>query len=366
MKRRARLSGEKLIMDYLGRVTEAALYYLPKGSRVAFVGRTKAQIERECGPAGLADPARVMEVLAALGEPEELVRQERTRIDAAWIKSTFGDRNLAQAAAAAINTPRKYRSITSRWKPATDTQPLPRPTDAKSMSAPIGKMNDAGDPFAADEAGKGQPETSPSPSSGSAAASEAGPGPGSAAASEAGPGSGSAAASEAGPGSAAPDEDAPSARSISMMRLASGAARFAVGQLVPRVAQLSRTVTALARAHVREAIAVVVIGVGGLIYPFPVWLVGATVALMSVLWGKRDKWVAFAGPLVIALLGAVVTAAVKGGSENAVVVYVDVVKADIGILLRIGCLLSAAFLAWRLYRDPRQKERKRPPWERYR
>jgi len=151
-----------------------------------------------------------------------------------------------------------------------------------------------------------------------------------------------------------------------MMRLASGAARFAVGQLVPRVAQLSRTVTALARAHVREAIAVVVIGVGGLIYPFPVWLVGATVALMSALWGKRDKWVAFAGPLVIALLGAVVTAAVKGGSENAVVVYVDVVKADIGILLRIGCLLSAAFLAWRLYRDPRQKERKRPPWERYR
>src|SRR6266702_2733747 len=215
MKRRARLSGEKLIMDYLGRVTEAALYYLPKGSRVAFVGRTKAQIERECGPAGLADPARVMEVLAALGEPEELVCQERTRIDAAWIKSTFGDRNLAQAAAAAINTPRKYRSITSRWKPATDTQPLPRPTDAKSMSAPIGKMNDAGDPFAADKAGKGQPETSPS--------------------------SGSAAASEAGPGSAAPDEDAPSARSISMMRLASGAARFAVGQLVPRVAQLSRT-----------------------------------------------------------------------------------------------------------------------------
>lgn len=349
MKRRARLSGEKLIMDYLGRVTEAALYYLPKGSRVAFVGRTKAQIERECGPAGLADAARVMEVLAALGEPEELVRQERARIDAAWIKSTLGDRNLAQAAAAAINTPRKYRSITSRWKPATDTQPLPRPTDAKSMSAPIGKMNDAGDPFAADKAGKGQPETSP--------------GPGSAAT---GRGPGSAAAVERGPGSAAPGEDAPSARSISMIRLASGAARFAAGQLVPRVAQLSRTVTALARAHVREAIAVVVIGVGGLIFPFPVWLVGATVALRSALWGKTDKWVAFAGPLVIALLGAAVTAAISGGSENAVVVYVDVLKADIGILLRLGCLLSAAFLAWRLHRDPRQKEGKRPPWERYR
>jgi hypothetical protein len=83
---------------------------------------------------------------------------------------------------------------------------------------------------------------------------------------------------------------------------------------------------------------------------------------MSRLWDKRDKWVAFVGPPLIALLGSGVTAAINGGSENAVVVYIDALKADIGLFLRLGCLLSAAYLAWRVYRGPRKKL---PPWSRY-
>jgi hypothetical protein len=445
MKRRARLSGEKLILTYLGRVTEAGLSYLPKGSRVAFVGRIKAQIERECGPVGLADAARVMEVLAALGEPEELVRQERARLDAAWIKNTLGDRNLAQAAAAAINTPRKYRSITSRWKPATDTQSLPRSIDAKSMSAPIGKMKDAGDPFVT---GKRVPEASPEvtgrqpPPTGPAqqplgaagqAIEAAGPGPGPheqpagaagqapsapapglspgerspyppepgvgpagqspgtglgpagqspgtglgpagqatgpagqaagplGGASGAAPGAAGTALGTSGPGSAA-DGQARSTQSLSVARLASGPARFITDWFVPRVVQIFLTAATLAREHVREAIAVVLLGIGGLILPDPLWLVGSLVALRSRLWGKRDKWVAFAGPPVIALLGSAVAAAINGGSENAVVVYIDALKADIGLFVRLGCLLSATYLAWRVYRGPRKKL---PPWNRY-
>src|SRR2546421_9878944 len=46
MKVPASPSGDQLIQDYLTRVAAAARL-LPKGARIAFVGRTKAQIERE-------------------------------------------------------------------------------------------------------------------------------------------------------------------------------------------------------------------------------------------------------------------------------------------------------------------------------
>src|SRR5215472_7032734 len=100
MKARVAPASEKLIQDYLARVAEAALR-LPKGSRMSFVNRTRARIEREAGQAGLSDPGRVMEVLAAIGEPEELVRQERARVDAAWLKRRSAGREGGQAGQAA-------------------------------------------------------------------------------------------------------------------------------------------------------------------------------------------------------------------------------------------------------------------------
>ena len=95
MKVPANFSADRLILDYLSRVTVAGLHYLPKGKRIAFVGSTRSRIERECGPVGLTDPARVREVLASLGEPEDLVRAERARLDAERIQrqaSGQGDR----------------------------------------------------------------------------------------------------------------------------------------------------------------------------------------------------------------------------------------------------------------------------------
>src|SRR5690349_979188 len=134
MKARPNQSGEKLIRDYLARVTEAGLRYLPKGSRMAFIGRTRARIERECGRAGLADPAKVREVLAGLGEPEELVLTERARIDAEWIKRRTKDPEARNAVTSAPPAARLPRKITSRWNPATDTQQVPggAPPPAKS------------------------------------------------------------------------------------------------------------------------------------------------------------------------------------------------------------------------------------------
>ena len=45
MRARPNLSGEQLVTDYMTRVAQAARL-LPKGTRMTFVGRTRALVER--------------------------------------------------------------------------------------------------------------------------------------------------------------------------------------------------------------------------------------------------------------------------------------------------------------------------------
>ena len=82
MKVPANLPADRLILEYLSRVAAAGNRQLPKGRRMAFVSATRNRIWREIGPGGTADPDRVREVLARLGEPEDLVAAERARLDA--------------------------------------------------------------------------------------------------------------------------------------------------------------------------------------------------------------------------------------------------------------------------------------------
>jgi len=101
MRARPNLSGEQLVTDYMTRVAQAARL-LPKGARMAFVGRTRALVEREVGPPGTrTDPKRVSAVLAQIGTPEELVTGERTRIDQGWLRSRAATKEEGEAAAAA-------------------------------------------------------------------------------------------------------------------------------------------------------------------------------------------------------------------------------------------------------------------------
>ena len=123
MKVPANLSGDRLILEYLSRVTVAGTRYLPKGSRIAFVGSTRNRIEREIGPGGTSDPARVREVLASIGDPEELVRAERARLDAERIRGQSG----GDAGGTDLTIPLEYRPINSRWKPATQARPRKPP-----------------------------------------------------------------------------------------------------------------------------------------------------------------------------------------------------------------------------------------------
>ncbi len=115
----------------------------------------------------------------------------------------------------------------------------------------------------------------------------------------------------------------------------------------------------LARRYPLESAAVVVLGVGGLLYPFPFWLVGGLLTIWSRIWFARDKWVAIAGPPAIALVGVLVTAMLmKGGMIGNLP---HAFRLDFGYLLRFGSLLCAVYLVMQARRGP---QRRLPPWQR--
>jgi hypothetical protein len=116
----------------------------------------------------------------------------------------------------------------------------------------------------------------------------------------------------------------------------------------------------LARKNPLEAVAAVLLGVGGLVFPVhpvPVWLLGGLLALRSRSWDKRDKWLALAGPVGFAVICLVLLGASGSGSFFHAL---GQATHQFALLLRVGCVLCAGYLVWRLRRGPRR--RKTPPW----
>jgi hypothetical protein len=135
MKVPANLPADRLILEYLSRVAAAGNRMLPKGKRMAFVSATRNRIWREIGPSGTADADRVREVLAGLGEPEDLVRAERARMDAETaerLERQVQKREAAEAAAAPPGTaPLQYRPRTPRPRPAGPASPRREPSGGR-------------------------------------------------------------------------------------------------------------------------------------------------------------------------------------------------------------------------------------------
>jgi hypothetical protein len=475
MKRRpAPMSAEQIVRDYLGRVSTEAQRLLPKGDRLLFVGRTRAAIEARVGPLASADIEDVLTALTALGDPQELVKQERERL------------YTARRRGAAAQPP-------ALWKPSKagkqGTQPLPERSGGRRSGRQPKKPRPWGraavQPGAPEPAaGAGQPATSgaePAPGPTEPASTPAQPaagtaGPGTRAAPPRWPGtsepmvpeprrawprsvpSESAAPGAAAPGSAAPEAapsepqssaPAPSGPGLAQPVLPEpvpfepvpfepqpaqpqpaqpqpaqpGAAQPQPAQpgaaepepagpggpepVPPRPAEAAgsdptrplsivpgmsppgeeapplpgerlpgdrrarpRTLAAaplgeawaLARKHPLEAVTVVLLGVGGLLYPFPLWLIAALVGTRSRRWDKRDKWAVLAGPPLFTLAGLVLLAATRQGSFFSV--FFHAAGHDTSLLIRVGCVLWAGYLVWRLRRGPRS--RPAPPWQRAR
>ena len=389
MRARPNLSGEQIVTDYMTRVAQAARL-LPKGARMAFVGRTRALVEREVGPPGTrTDPAQVTAVLARLGKPEDLVTEERTRIDQAWVKSRAASKEAGEAAAAALSGPRMNRPLKARRRPSPDTQPLPgspaQPGPDQAGTGPDGSVAGAASPPPG-------PRRSVLRGAGPQTTGLRGTGPRSA-----GPGSGdsgdagprrlrSADSPDPGPQGAAPQGAAPqgtatqgtSQRGAGPRGTAApgagpgdasrtGPIERLIGQVPGRwgadgTEKFTASVGRLARDNLLESVAILLLGLGGLILPFPFWPIGAVVALFSRLWDVKDKSIAVTGPLLVTLALSVIAAPFVGGSGDVIVVYFHALHVSFGLLVRVGSVITAAYLAWRVSRGPRVKVL---PWKRY-
>jgi len=353
MRSRPNLSGEQLVTDYLSRVAQASRQ-LPKGARMSFVGRTKALVDRELGrPGTRTDPVRVSEVLARLGTPEDLVIAERTRIDRSWIKSRASSEEEGDAAAAALTGPLN-RSLTPRRRLSPDAQPgkqAPPDEHGTGPVTPAGGSPGAG-PRRPALRSVGPQRTGPQRTSPQRT------GPRSAGPRGATPRSGS--PRSGGLRSAGPPgtghQDVPP-----LGELPPGAAGKANGRHGVSGNETLATTRQLARDNLLETIAILLLGLGGLILPYVFWPDGAIVALFSRLWDIKDKSFAIAGPFLVTLAGSVLGALIIGGSGNVVLVYTHALRVDFNILIRVGCVLTAAYLAWRVTQGPRVKV---PPWQR--
>jgi hypothetical protein len=379
MRARPNLSGEQLVTDYMTRVAQAARL-LPKGARMAFVGRTRALVEREVGPPGTrTDPGHVSAVLERLGKPEDLVVVERTRIDQGWVKSRAASKEAGEAAAAALTGPRMSRPLTARRQPLT-ARPVP-PGQDQTITAPDGTVIGAGPPPGT---GPRRSMLRPGPrNTGARPAGQRGAGPRTSTQSSGPRTAGprrlqSADARGTGPQGTAPQGRAPQGTAPQ------GAAQRAagepevtghastIGRLIGQMPgkrpgsgteTFSSSAGQLARDNVRETVAILLLGLGGLILPFPFLPLGAIVAMFSRIWDIKDKSLAIAGPLLVTLLASTIVAVFVGGSGNVIVAYFHAVHVSFGLLVRVGSVLTAAYLAWRVSKGPRVKA---PPWQRTR
>ncbi len=117
--------------------------------------------------------------------------------------------------------------------------------------------------------------------------------------------------------------------------------------------------SAMARQHPLESAAIILLGLGGLIYPL-VWLVGVVIALPSRLWDIRDKWLGLAGPAIVTIVGSAGLA--TGARHPTAGAYLHAALTIGGYLIRAGAVLGAAYLAWRVHRGRRAPAQ--PPWRR--
>jgi hypothetical protein len=124
------------------------------------------------------------------------------------------------------------------------------------------------------------------------------------------------------------------------------------------VRRILKRAAALARRNPLEATAVVLLGLGGLIYPL-IWLVGVLVALPSRRWDIRDKWLGLAVPAVVTIVGSAGLAV--GVRHLTAGAYLHGAVTIGGYLIRAGAVLGAIYLAWRVQRGQRAGA---PPWRR--
>lgn len=416
---------EQLIRDYLNRVSVAARGRLSPEDRRAFLATMREAIERNMAAVG-AGRAEVKRMLSGLGDPAALVDRELARLAAIrgqplaepeerppglaarWRglrhadlsspvtrlpvpepaapadgkERTPGQRRSAQAAAAhpadeaplTSETRIHARPITSRWRPGEPLQPVkpesgrPRPAPRFPAEAGPAQGGDSSQPGPSRRgrprltailggARTEQPDDSGIPPEAAIPESSAG---------QSQPAPPARPDRSAWPPGQPPGQRQPPGLSLQPEQAGPGddpgadPDRGTRGPAATLATGLARQVVTVARAGPLEFTAVVILGLGGLIYP-PVWLIGAVVALFSRIWDARDKWIGLAGPPLLVIFGSL-AAVTLGGQQASMHRYVHEAWMSASYLSRIGAVLGAAYLAWRLRNGRRTPAE--PPWNR--
>jgi hypothetical protein len=129
---------------------------------------------------------------------------------------------------------------------------------------------------------------------------------------------------------------------------------------------LARRAADTGRQHRMEAACVVLMIIAGLIYPFPLWLVGfliwlvaVVVTTMSTVWSLPDKWAGIVGPVALVIIGVATLISLEGTLAT-FPDYVHEALADSVWLIKVGAVLGGVFLGWRLQRG--RGAPADPPW----
>jgi hypothetical protein len=128
-------------------------------------------------------------------------------------------------------------------------------------------------------------------------------------------------------------------------------------------ADVTRGVTAAVadawHQHRLEVVAVALLALGGLIFPLVVWLLGSLIWLVGVgiavpskLWSRGDKFLSLAGPLLLVIVGTAIAVSIGGARHNAAA-YGHEVLAEAADMFKVGALLGAFYLGWRIQRGHR-------------
>ncbi len=357
---------EQLIRNYLSRLSAAAKGRLSAEDRQALIARTRDFIEHNAATSGPATAMEVATLLSRLGDPAALVARE------AGMRGEGHDEDMAPGVVGGKRHGRlRRRSRQASWhwpllpgSPAVQSRLLNGgrdPTGAWSAREP-GAMSSGPGSASTGPAGAnatdsgplaapaGQPAEPPiwiprqpsSPEAGGQAAGEPG---------LARPGS-----RPAWPSSAALRPDGLPQPEPGLFELP--ASHSVSRRIAATSAPLISSAVKLARGHPTEALALVLLGLGGAIFP-PVWLLGVIAALASKAWDYRDKWIGLAGPVLLLIVGTVAGISL-GASRSSMGSYAHEGWMYADVLSRVGAVLGTAYLVWRL-RHPR-REPPIPPW----
>jgi len=352
---------EQLIRDYLNRLSVASRGQLGFSERQSLLDRTRARIEAECSGLNGVSAVLVRKALAGLGDPIALVELELAEIGSKAIRAgnqhdpgvTGNGHGMAVSLPPAaevvmgneigkdlvapdgLNGSEPARAANSAG-PASA-----RSGESASVPAPRGPDGGAGRPLRA------VPSVNPSgqspKTSGDAKAPLAAPDPAPAPAPDPDPGS----ASGSGTGGASTGTRPQTSRFGRSTPVGTGT-----------TAGFLRNALTLARDNKVEVLAILLLGVGGPVYP-PVWLLGALLALPSRKWVINDKFIGITLPVVLVIVGTVLIL-VLGGQHDTMTSYAYEAWLGAGRLSRGLTLAGAIYLLWSLQRGRRKP--KPPPW----